>query len=254
MRLGMIPTVSLTSIRSSYVLVSLRYWDLYENKYIRFFAGHTAPVGSLSVHPYEDLLLSGSADKSALLWDLRKEKPVARFGTKGSSLGAFDHQGLVFALASGGQRIHLFDSRAYEKAEFTHFDAPMEGNVASVRFSPCGKFILLSSDRGEVLCLDSFKGKLIAGYSGDSGSVLKSEERASPCFSPDSQYVLCGTSKGSVKVWRTVAPLVGGRLETQQVASLEGHSGFPRIVRFNPVRCLLATSCVTTALWLPTNL
>ena len=53
---------------------ALRYWDLYENKFVRFFNGHTGPVTSLDVHPYEDLFVSSSsADKSALLWDLRKD-------------------------------------------------------------------------------------------------------------------------------------------------------------------------------------
>ena len=57
---------------------SLRYWDLYENAYVRYFKAHTAAVSFISVHPYEDIFMSGGFDRNIFLWDLRKEKPVAR--------------------------------------------------------------------------------------------------------------------------------------------------------------------------------
>ena len=45
----------------------LRYWDLWENKYIRYFKGHKGPVLSLDVHPYEDVVLSSGADGLAMV-------------------------------------------------------------------------------------------------------------------------------------------------------------------------------------------
>jgi COMPASS component SWD2 len=236
---------------------SLRYWDLYENKFVRFFNGHTGPVTSLDVHPYEDLFISSSTtDSTALLWDLRKEKALARIGTRGTSTCSFDNQGLIFAVVSGQQKVHLFDIRQYEKGEFVHFDvAPFSsGDIRSVSFSPCGKFILLSTDLGEVFSIDSFKGKLVAYYRGAealNGGRYEERGHPVPCFSPDSQFVACGTPKGAVQMWKTIAPVLAGRTDAAMITRLEGHTGFARHVKFNPVRCMVATACINTALWIP---
>ena len=72
-------------------------------------------VTSLDVHPYEDIFLSSSVDKTSLLWDLRKEKPIARIPARHTPASCFDNQGLVFAVVAGDQKVHLFDSRNFDK-------------------------------------------------------------------------------------------------------------------------------------------
>jgi COMPASS component SWD2 len=103
---------------------SLRYWDLYENKYIRFFKGHSGQVTDLDVHPYEDVFISSSVDKTSLLWDLRKEKPIARIPARCTPSSSFDSQGLVFGIVAGDQKIHLFDSRNFSKVRFSNIMYP----------------------------------------------------------------------------------------------------------------------------------
>ena len=88
---------------------------MYENKFIRFFKGHLGTVTSLDVHPYEDLFLTSSVDKTSLLWDLRKEKPVARIASRQTPASCFDKQGLIFGVVAGDQKVHLFDSRNFDK-------------------------------------------------------------------------------------------------------------------------------------------
>ena len=229
------PVSAITSSRND-ADFALRYWDLYENKYLRFFSGHTGPVTSLDVHPYEDLILSGSADRTALLWDLRKERPVARIPTKSPSFTAFDHQGLVFAVTSG-QRLHLFDTRQFDKGEFAHFDVPVTSPISSVSFSPCGKYLLISTETGEVVSVDSFKGRLVAQYKTEASLV-----GATPVFSADSSFVACGSENGKINLWKSVSG--------DSIGALEGHTGFPRLVKFNPARVMVASACIATALWI----
>lgn len=50
---------------------TIRYLSLHDNKYIRYFPGHTKKVVSLCLSPIEDTFLSGSLDKTLRLWDLR---------------------------------------------------------------------------------------------------------------------------------------------------------------------------------------
>ncbi|KAF4699854.1 Transcription initiation factor TFIID subunit 9, partial [Perkinsus olseni] len=219
---------------------SLRYWDLYENKFLRYFKGHTGPVSSLKVHPYEDQFLSTSlstasgGDSTCLMWDLRKERPVARVYSqeqvaKGSSTGSlggpcatYDTQGLVFAVSSSTPtgdgkkpiaKVHMFDNRQFERGEFEAFDlSPFtQGSpLRSMLFSPCGKYLLCSTAAGDLFAIDSFSGRLRATYKFDdahlqSGSQtfksLPERDGLRPTFSPDARYVLCGVPGGSIYVW-----------------------------------------------------
>lgn len=228
---------------------SLRYWDLYENKFIRFFKGHVGEVKNLDVHPYEDLFISSSVDKTVLMWDLRKEKPVARITAKTTPASAFDNQGLIFGVVAGDQKIHLYDTRAFEKGEFTSFDlsrlmGDQSQQVSKIDFSPCGKFLLALCDNGQLFTVDSFKGNLVGSY--QTGSTTADFV---PSFSPDSQYIVAGTQQGPINIYRTVAE--DPQRYCPVVARLEGHSGFPRTVLFNPVRCMIASACVNLALWIP---
>ena len=228
---------------------SLRYWDLYENKYIRFFKGHVGEVKSLDVHPYEDMFLSSGVDKTVLMWDLRKEKPVARITAKSLPASSFDNQGLVFGIVAGDQKIHLYDTRAFEKGEFTSFDLSRiichpSHQISAIDFSPCGKFILVVTESGQLFTVDSFKGNLVGSYQTGSSSA-----DFVPSFSPDSQYVMAGTQQGPINLYRTVSE--DPQRYCPVVTRLEGHSGFPRSALFNPVRCMIASACVNVALWIP---
>ena len=41
-----------------------RYMSIHDNKFLRYFSGHTAKVVSLSLSPEDDTVISGSLDKS----------------------------------------------------------------------------------------------------------------------------------------------------------------------------------------------
>jgi len=146
---------------------ALKYWDFHENRYLRIFRSHSARATSLSPHPYEDIFLSGSEDRTVLLWDLRQDKPVAKINGQGTTVASFDQQGLVFAACVGHTKLHLFDTRNYAKGEFTCFDLTphLKGDTSIhfVQFSPCGKYLLTRT--GDQLALvDAFDGQLICEY------------------------------------------------------------------------------------------
>lgn len=230
---------------------SLRYWDLYENKFIRYFKGHVAEITSLDVHPYDDMLISSSLDRTSLIWDLRKEKPVGRIPAKRAPASTYDNQGLVFAMTAGDRKVRLFDSRAFDKGEFTFFDASrylLDSNsqISRISFSPCGKLILISTDGGQLFSIDSFKGHLVGSYLG-SGILPDSI----PSFSPDSQFIACGTSSGTINVYRAVSTADESLKSCPVVARLDGHSAQPRVTMFSPTRSMLASACVNVALWIP---
>jgi len=229
----------------------LKYWDFAENKYLRLFRSHTARATSVSPHPYEDIFLSGSEDRTVLLWDLRQDRPVAKINGQGPSIASFDQQGLVFAVSVGQPKLHLYDTRNYAKGEFTCFDmAPhLKGGdrrCHHVQFSPCGKY-LLARTSSQLILLDAFDGELICEYpvSGQAGadSDVGLGPPPVPSFSPDSQFVLSGIPSGDVHVWATT--------NARLVHRLEGHTATPQRAAFNPQRALVVTAAETLAWWIP---
>lgn len=226
----------------------LKYWDFQENKYLRLFRSHTARATSVSPHPYEDLFLSGSEDRTVLLWDLRQDRPVAKINGQGPSIASFDQQGLVFAACVGQPKIHLFDTRNYAKGEFTAFDLSphLRGDqlVHHVQFSPCGKY-LLARTALQLILVDAYDGELICEYP----VAGKPEPGASlgpppvPGFSPDSQYVISGVPGGDVCIWATT--------NARLVHRLEGHTATPGRAAFSPAHALVVTSAETLAWWIP---
>ena len=53
----------------------LRYWDFYENRYIRKLSGHKGIIKDVMVHPFNDTIISVD-DYCAMVWDLRKSSPI----------------------------------------------------------------------------------------------------------------------------------------------------------------------------------
>lgn len=230
----------------------LKYWDFHDNKYLRLFRNHTARPISVSPHPYEDIFLSGSEDRTVLLWDLRQDRPVAKINGQGPSIASFDQQGLVFAACVCQPKIHLFDTRNYAKGEFTSFDlAPhlRDGAlIRNVQFSPCGKYLLVRTS-GQLVLMDAFDGELICEYPvapRDGGGEPPDQAGAPlalPGFSPDSRYVICGVPGGDVCVWATT--------NARLVHRLEGHTATPGRAAFSPAHALVVTAAETLAWWIP---
>mmetsp|Transcript_52242 Transcript_52242/g.169715 ORF Transcript_52242/g.169715 Transcript_52242/m.169715 type:complete len:347 (+) Transcript_52242:75-1115(+) len=225
-----------------------KYWDFHENKYLRLFRGHTGRTLSISPHPYEDMFLSGSEDKSVMLWDLRVEKPTAKINGQGPTIASFDQQGLVFAACVGRPKVHLFDTRNFAKGEFTCFDlAPhIRGEDALARFvqfSPCGKYLLVRT-ASQLLLMDAFDGELVCEYPVAAGAeAAPTGAPPVPSFSPDSQYVISGVAGGDTCVWQTT--------NARQVQRLTGHTSAPTRAAFSPAHALVVTAAETLAWWIP---
>ena len=75
------------------------------------------------------------------------------------------------------------------------------------------------------------------------GPYLHSTEAS---FTPDGQFVLCGTKHGRVNVWEATT---GNPVALWTAPSL--HPGPVGRVLFNPKRMMAASACSQVAFWLP---
>lgn len=225
---------------------TIRYLSLHDNKYIRYFPGHTKKVVTLCTSPVDDTFLSGSLDKSLRLWDLRSPNCQGVMHLTGRPVGNFDPEGLIFAVGLNSELVKLYDLRTFDKGPFNTFKLPQdkECDWTGLKFSPDGKSILISTNGSVIHLIDAFQGtpqQTLTGHTNNKGVPLEAS------FSPDSQFVFSGSTDGRVHVWST-AEGVGG-LRTAVLNC--DHTGPVHCVQFNPKYMMLVSACTNMAFWLP---
>lgn len=109
---------------------TVRYWSLYDNRYLRAFAGHDAPVTAVAPSPASDAFFTAGADGRVVLWDLAAPRAaVAALSTAdaawdrhrrtaGSAVAAFSADAVVFAVGAaradgsgGAVKVYFFSFR-----------------------------------------------------------------------------------------------------------------------------------------------
>jgi len=220
---------------------SLRYMSIHDNKFLKYFTGHTAKVVSLSLSPVDDTIISSSLDKTVRMWDLRSPDCKGLMQCGGRAVAAFDPEGLIFAVGVQSEYIKLYDLRSFEKGPFSTFKYKTETGCdwTGIKFSLDGKLMMLTTNGAVIRIVDAYDGKpmhTLAGFQNNKGIPIEAS------FTPDSQFVLGGSSDGKVHVWR---PDTG-----QRVAILSGEHDNPVTnVQFNPRYMMMASACHNLNFW-----
>ena len=250
----------------------IRYYCLFDNKYLRYFKGHTDRVRSLVMSPVDDHFLSSSLDRTVCMWSLNSSSPVAKLSLPADSecpRVAYDNTGVVFGVmakstSTGQHSVKLYDARNYEKGPFVDI-APTEQAVQAALtlaggdmdlsqihralasswvdfyFSPDGAKVLVNTNSDVLLSLDGFRPDIepivLLGRRNSLNMTL------GVCFSPDSKYVLAGTEDKKVMVYN--------HLNGERIAVLNGEHMAPvTAVQCNPKYDVVASAGVNAALWI----
>lgn len=220
---------------------SLRLLSLHDNKYLRYFKGHHDRVVSLSLCSRKECFISGSLDRTVLLWDQRAEKCQGLLRVQGRPATAYDDQGLVFAVAFGGY-IRMFDTRKYEKGPFDIFSVGGDVSDASVvKFSNDGRLMLLTTMGGHIHVLDSFRGTLLSTY--NVKPIISSNSTLEASLSPEGMFVLSGSGDGSVHAWSVRSG--------QEVANWMLYGMEPPMIKWAPGNLMFATGSTELSFWVP---
>ncbi|CAG9798142.1 unnamed protein product [Chironomus riparius] len=238
---------SMTAIHSSTkVDDTIRYLSLHDNKYLRYFPGHTKKVTSLNISPIDDTFISGSLDKTLRLWDLRSPNCQGVMHLQGKPIAAFDPEGLIFAAGVNSESIKLYDLRSFDKGPFVTFmlNQEKECEWTGLKFSKDGKTILISTNGSIIRLIDAFHGTPLQTFTGISGYSNNKGIPIEASFSPDSQYIFSGSTDGRVHVWNADSGF--------KVCVLNGdHQNPVQCVQFNPKYMMMVSACTNLAFWLP---
>lgn len=222
---------------------TIRYLSLHDNKYIRYFPGHTKKVVTLCMSPVDDTFLSGSLDKTIRLWDLRSPNCQGLMHLLGRPVANFDPEGLIFAVGINSESVKLYDLRSFDKGPFNTFKLPQDNvcDWTGLKFSPDGKSIMIYTNGGVIHTIDGFTGtpqQTLVGHTNSKGVSLEAS------YSPDSQFIFSGSTDGRIHVWNA--------LTGQRVSVLTGeHVGPVHCVQFNPKYMMLASACNNMSFWVP---
>lgn len=175
-------------------------------------AGHTAAVTGVDWHPFDrDVVLTGSRDGSARLWNLNGktqfhnlvcDKVYRAKNAKGQRVGvtavAFHPGGRELALGTACGSLQIWNAtRVGARPERVTFHAHGEGRpVNSLAFNFDGSHIASrSADDDTVKVWDAKRLSLSSAPVVSCGGVPTMHERSNVVFSPDGRFLCAGTSE-----------------------------------------------------------
>ncbi|KAK6903999.1 hypothetical protein I203_107511 [Kwoniella mangroviensis CBS 8507] len=115
------------------------------NEPLKTLVGHTAPVLSISFSPKSNLLVTGSFDESATIWDVRRGKVLRNLPAHADAIWCvgWDHEGAMVLTASADGLIRLWDVNSGQCLKTLDNDTNSPVSYAS--FTPSSYFLLSST-------------------------------------------------------------------------------------------------------------
>ncbi|CAI5756646.1 unnamed protein product [Candida verbasci] len=244
---------------------AIRYLSLSNNSYLRYFKGHKSQVSSLELNPIYNSFISSSFDGTVKIWDFKSANPVGNLEVGQNTIIAYDPQGIIFAIGKYPINdeslgvVEFYDLKSYDKEPFLKVEVQALPNQIwnKLEFSNNGKYLLIGTNSYQHYILDAFTGKTIAIIKLPIYSKMYFKYPSTGCcsFTPDSKYLLVGTSNSRIMIF-DLNKLKEGQ-ETIVIDKsdiiLQSTCGIPKILQFNPKLYSFATSDTTVTLWSPNN-
>uniref|UniRef100_A0A3B0MRZ1 WD domain, G-beta repeat n=1 Tax=Theileria annulata TaxID=5874 RepID=A0A3B0MRZ1_THEAN len=183
--------------------------------------------------------MTNCSDGTVSVYSLDNTTPIMNYTSPGTSVAAFDYDGLI---------IGKYNGSGSTSKTFSLYDL---NKPQSVLFNPNGRLAILGTNFKRLICINTVNGSAIfACCYGDIPASKSSEsDICYPAISPDGKYLI---SDKSLKVWN---------FKGQLVSTLKGHEGKlkgykrnigpPAFVAFNPRKAMISSACIKVAWWIP---
>ena len=192
--------------------------------------GHKGGVNSVVFSPDGKIIVSGSLDKTAKIWDTQGKELATLEGHKGEiNSVAFSPDGKMIVTASSDQTAKVWDT----KGEMLFELKGHKGGVNSAAFSPDGKMIVTAS-LDKTAKVWNTEGEILFELKGHKGEVNNAT------FSP----VSAGSVEGIGKLIVTVSDDQTARVwdhKGQMLFEFSGHQGGVKNAAFSPDGKMIVT-------------
>eukprot|EP00058_Branchiostoma_floridae_P007788 XP_002593276.1 hypothetical protein BRAFLDRAFT_123636 [Branchiostoma floridae] len=158
-----------------------RVWSVADYRLRHTLTGHSGRVMAAKFLGDSSRVVSGSHDRTLKIWDLRSRACIRTIfaGSSCNDLVTSDLSGTNIISGHFDKRIRFWDTRAESSAN----EITLQGKITSLDLSLDNKY-LLSCSRDDSLKLIDLRMNQVTGT-----------------FCPDAQYVVAGSSDGSIFIW-----------------------------------------------------
>jgi len=177
--------------------------DLNKNKVIRNFHSHAECIFSLRINPLGNLLVSGGADKTILVWDVRTAKPINAILAHSSEIVALDWSYDSSTIVSGSTDGYCRLWDIYDGKCRTTLLLENSPPLSSARLSDNSQYILLSALENNLSLWSIKTGKNVIDYKGH-----VNENILLPCFftqscsmTTEEKFVVALGEDNKINVW-----------------------------------------------------
>jgi len=213
----------------------VRIWDVETRQQIARLDQHTDDVWTIAYSSDGSILVSGSEDRTALVWDMETYEPtgvVFEPHDDWVTTVAVSPDGQTALTGSNDMKVRLWD---IETGNLLNEYAGDDGQLRSVVYTPDGTHFLAGADTGRLINIET--GEVVQEYLGHSSRIN------SAAFNSDGTLLVTGSADATIRLWETET----GRL----VRVFEGHSGQVRTVMFSDddLTILSSAADATIRLW-----
>jgi len=175
-----------------------RIWGLHDQRLKHTLTGHTGKVLSAKfLGEDSSKIVSGSHDRTLKIWDLRSKACTKTIfaGSSCNDLLTADVAGTTIISGHFDKKIRFWDVRQDQNIN----EIQLQGRVTSLDLSQDMNFLLAVTRDDALKLIDMRNNQIISTYRCEGFKVAFDYTRA--CFSPDAQFVMCGSYDGGVYVW-----------------------------------------------------
>jgi WD40 repeat protein len=200
---------------------TVRLWGGATGERIAVLLGHRAPISQVAFSRDGALLITSGSDLTLRMWDIaHAERQLCRGHTNFVYDVAFRPDGKALASAAWDGTVRLWDPNTGRQTGLLRHEHQI---IPSLAFRPDSKQLASVARDNAIHLWDVASGKEKAKLPVPA-NYWKVDAR--PAFHPKKDLLACGSSDGSVRLWRTT----GG----QPLLTLRGHEGCVGDVAFRP--------------------